>query len=142
MTWKQNKDQENRKVIALGGKPAKQHRLPLSIARVAMKKHKERDQKMQLEMINFVIYFLATESNTWTIWSNNGSRKVQDKRKSGGDKILTQGYFKKGILDVKHMLNQHTVPRENDQNPGPLRKGKTNNNANNNNKNKGKKKHH
>ncbi|XP_047332691.1 uncharacterized protein LOC124936251 [Impatiens glandulifera] len=132
MTWKQRKDLENRKVVALGGKPVKQHRLPLSIARVAMKKQKERDQKMQQE--NLILGRFGANNG-------NGSRKVQDKRKSGGDKGLrstTQGHFRNGILDVKHMINQPTAPRENDQNPGPLRKGKTNNG--NNKKNKGKKK--
>ncbi|XP_019185551.1 PREDICTED: uncharacterized protein LOC109180361 isoform X2 [Ipomoea nil] len=45
MTWKERKDLENKKVVSLGGKPPKKQRLPLSVARVMMKKQKEREQK-------------------------------------------------------------------------------------------------
>ncbi|KAL8235688.1 hypothetical protein R6Q59_016769 [Mikania micrantha] len=44
---------ENKKVASLGGKPPKNQRLPLSVARVMMKKQKERDQKMLQEVISF-----------------------------------------------------------------------------------------
>ncbi|KAL0406488.1 UNVERIFIED_CONTAM: hypothetical protein Slati_3962700 [Sesamum latifolium] len=49
MTWKEKKDLENRKVVSLGGKPPMKQRLPLSVARVTMKKQKEREEKLLQE---------------------------------------------------------------------------------------------
>ncbi|KAL0406485.1 UNVERIFIED_CONTAM: Tryptophan--tRNA ligase, cytoplasmic [Sesamum latifolium] len=51
MTWKEKKDLENRKVVSLGGKPPKKQRLPLSVARVTMKKQKEREEKLLQEVV-------------------------------------------------------------------------------------------
>ncbi|GJV79399.1 keratin, type I cytoskeletal 10-like protein [Tanacetum coccineum] len=44
MTQKEKKAMESRKVVSLGGKAPKKQRLPLSVARVKMKKQKEQDQ--------------------------------------------------------------------------------------------------
>ena len=51
MTWKERKELENRKVVPLGGKPLKKQILPLSLARVTMKKHKKREQKILQESL-------------------------------------------------------------------------------------------
>ncbi|KAI3860803.1 hypothetical protein MKX03_033905 [Papaver bracteatum] len=49
MTWKEKKALQNERVVSLGGKPVKKQRVPLSLARVTMKKQKERQQKMLQE---------------------------------------------------------------------------------------------
>ncbi|KAH7561062.1 hypothetical protein JRO89_XS10G0166100 [Xanthoceras sorbifolium] len=47
MTWKERKELENKRIVSLGGKATKKQRIPLSVARVPMKRQKEREQKMQ-----------------------------------------------------------------------------------------------
>ena len=49
MPQKQKKDLENKKVVLLGGKPPKKQRIRLTIARVTMKKQKEREEKLLQE---------------------------------------------------------------------------------------------
>ncbi|XAR56175.1 hypothetical protein NMG60_11036541 [Bertholletia excelsa] len=120
MTWKEKKELENRKVVALGGKPPKKQRLPLSVARVTMKKQKEREQKMLQEGL-----ILGRFGGNF-----GGERKVPEKRKPE-DKVLksTQGHFRNGVLDVKHLL-QPAAPKESDnsssyavKNKGKRKKG-------------------
>ncbi|XP_018855769.2 uncharacterized protein LOC109018034 isoform X2 [Juglans regia] len=60
VTWKERKEMENRKVIALGGK---KQRLPLSVARPMMKIQKEREQRMLQERL-----ILGQFIDSWTIW--------------------------------------------------------------------------
>ncbi|KAK3189074.1 hypothetical protein Dsin_028635 [Dipteronia sinensis] len=86
MTWKERKELENKRVVSLGGKPQKKQRLPLSVARVPMKRQKEREQKMQQEIAD--------------------PKKPTDKRRPE-DRVLksTEGRFRNGVLDVKHMLH-------------------------------------
>ncbi|CAN4115047.1 unnamed protein product [Withania somnifera] len=93
MTWKEKKELENKKVVALGGKPQKKQRLPLSVARVMMKKQKEREEKMQEE--NLVLGRFGGSS----------SRKAAGRRRPE-DRVLksTEGHFKNGVLDVKELL--------------------------------------
>ncbi|XP_020233267.1 uncharacterized protein LOC109813491 [Cajanus cajan] len=49
MTWKERKKIENRNVVSLGGKPPKNQRLPLSVARPMMKKQQEREQNRKAD---------------------------------------------------------------------------------------------
>ncbi|XP_057483693.1 uncharacterized protein LOC130770301 [Actinidia eriantha] len=107
MTWKERKDMENRKVAALGGKPPKQQRLPLSVARVPMKKQKEREQKMLQE--NLILTRFGGSFGY-------GSKKVTEKRKPE-DKVLkaTEGRFRNGVLEVNHLLRPAKT-KENDNN--------------------------
>ncbi|KAI3816884.1 hypothetical protein L1987_10668 [Smallanthus sonchifolius] len=99
MTWKQKKALENKKVVSLGGKPPKKQRLPLSVARVAMKKQKERDQKMLQENI--------------LLGQVGGKRGNRSKQASVShkpeDRVLmsTAGQFRNGILDVKDLLKSN-----------------------------------
>ncbi|XP_026413095.1 uncharacterized protein LOC113308861 [Papaver somniferum] len=52
MTWKEKKALQNERVVSLSGKPVKKQRVPLSLARVTMKKQKERQQKtLQEDMV-------------------------------------------------------------------------------------------
>ncbi|KAL7000019.1 hypothetical protein U1Q18_001169 [Sarracenia purpurea var. burkii] len=115
MTWKERKELENRKVVALGGKPPKKHRLPLSVARVTMKKQKEREKKI-LQESSILGRFGAK--------LGNDAKKVGEKRKPE-DKVLksTVGYFKNGVLDVKHLL-QPAATRESDNSTFAVDKGK------------------
>ncbi|CAM8939367.1 unnamed protein product [Rhodiola kirilowii] len=98
MTWKERKALENQKVVSLGGKPPKKQRLPLSVAKVPMKKQKERERKMLEENQLF--------GKFEGIARLQGVKKV-DKRKHDGDRGLkpTEGIFRNGVLDVKHLLN-------------------------------------
>ncbi|KAL6973437.1 hypothetical protein U1Q18_027621 [Sarracenia purpurea var. burkii] len=115
MTWKERKDLENRKVLALGGKPPKKHRLPLSVARVTMKKQKEREQKI-LQESSLLGQFGAK--------LGNDAKKVAEKRKME-DRVLksTVGNFRNGVLDVKHLL-QPTATRESHNSTFAVNKGK------------------
>ncbi|GMP91542.1 hypothetical protein CsSME_00042201 [Camellia sinensis var. sinensis] len=129
MTWRERKELENRKVVALGGKPPKKQRLPLSVARVTMKKQKERDQKTLQE--NLILGRFGAKLG-------NGTKKVGEKRKRE-DMVLksTEGHFRNGVLDVKRLMKQ-SAPKERDintyafDNEGKKKKGGK--------KNKGKKK--
>jgi hypothetical protein len=83
MTWKDKKALEDKKVTALGGKAQKMHRLPLSVARVQMKKQKDREEKM-LEQVTILGYeqlcsfdplqrlvfscIILAECDSWQIW--------------------------------------------------------------------------
>lgn len=129
MTWRERKELENRKVVALGGKPPKKQRLPLSVARVTMKKQKERDQKTLQE--NLILGRFGAKLGS-------GTKKVGEKRKRE-DMVLksTEGHFRNGVLDVKRLMKQ-SAPKERDintyafDNEGKKKKGGK--------KNKGKKK--
>ncbi|KAJ8751571.1 hypothetical protein K2173_016816 [Erythroxylum novogranatense] len=96
LTWKERKELENRKVVSLGGKPPKKQRLPLSVARVQMKKQKEQEKKMVEESL-----ILGRFGGR-----GGGTRKSWEKRKPE-DTVLrsTEGHFRHGVLDVKHLLN-------------------------------------
>ncbi|KZV19794.1 hypothetical protein F511_18793 [Dorcoceras hygrometricum] len=106
MTWKQKKDLENRKVVSLGGKPPKKHRLPLSVARVAMKKQKEREEKMLEE---------SAILRRFGVYTSSSSTKKTVERRRPEERVFktTEGYFKNGVLDVNHLL-QRSTPRVND----------------------------
>ncbi|CAK7327474.1 unnamed protein product [Dovyalis caffra] len=131
MTWKERKELENRKVVSLGGKPPKKQRLPLSVARVQMKKQKEREQKMleMKEQENMVLGRFG---------GGSGARRSVEKRKPE-DRMLrsTEGHFKNGILDVKHLLNR-TPSRDDGSSSHMTSKGKKQQHGGK--RNKGKKK--
>lgn len=97
MSWKDKKEIESKKIVSLGGKPQKKQRLPLSVARPIMKKQKEREQKMVQEHSNVRQFGgMASSSN---------SRRSLGKRKPE-EQVLksSEGFFKHGVLDVKHLL--------------------------------------
>lgn len=104
MTWKEKKELENRKVVSLGGKPPKKQRLPLSVARVTMKKQKERDEKMLQE--SSILGRFAGKLG-------GGTKRVEKKRKPE-DKVLksTVGNFRNGVLDVKDLLRTGGAPKD------------------------------
>ncbi|KAL6205301.1 hypothetical protein ACLB2K_022562 [Fragaria x ananassa] len=76
--------------------PPKKQRLPLSIARVVMKKQKDREQKQLQE--NVILGRFGGKSR-------GGSKRSVEKRRPE-DRVLraSEGYFKNGVLDVKHLL--------------------------------------
>ncbi|KAL2343056.1 hypothetical protein Fmac_004341 [Flemingia macrophylla] len=97
MTWKERKKIENRKVVSLGGKPPKNQRLPLSVARPMMKKQKEREQKMlQERMILGHFGGKLGGSSKRSAWKH----KPEDRGLKS-----SEGHFRNGILNVKHLLN-------------------------------------
>ncbi|WCJ27140.1 hypothetical protein M5689_008910 [Euphorbia peplus] len=108
MTWKEKKEMENRRVVSLGGKPPKKQRLPLSVARVQMKKQKEREEKIDEE--NMILGRFGAR------FSSRGSNKRSMERRKPEDRVLKSsvGHFKNGVLDVKHMLNGSSLSRGTD----------------------------
>ncbi|KAI3870220.1 hypothetical protein MKW92_002095 [Papaver armeniacum] len=95
MTWKEKKALQNERVVSLGGKPVKKQRVPLSLARVTMKKQKERQQKTLQEVVEDFYCFSSNRAP--------GKRKAEDC-------VLrsTDGYFKNGVLNVKHLLHNNS----------------------------------
>ncbi|XP_057786192.1 uncharacterized protein LOC131003662 [Salvia miltiorrhiza] len=116
MTWKQKKDLENKKVVSLGGKPPKKQRLPLSVARVAMKNQKGREGKMLQERAIL---------GRFGAYSSSSSKKVAERRPAE-DRILKsiQGNFRKGVLNVGHLLQPSAPEASNDKGRHPTGKGK------------------
>ncbi|KAJ9184296.1 hypothetical protein P3X46_004037 [Hevea brasiliensis] len=130
MTWKERKELENRKVVSLGGKPPKKQRLPLSVARVQMKKQKEREEKMLQE--NIILGRFGGKLG-------GGAKRSMEKRKQeNGVLRSSEGYFRNGVLDVKHMLNPASS-KDNDSSNHVFGKGKKKNKGSGK-KNRGKKK--
>lgn len=110
MSWKERKKLENEKVVSLGGKAPKKHRIPLSVGKFQFKKQKQREEKrMEEERI------LGRYSR-----HSSGRGKVEEKRKVE-DRVLkaSEGHFSKGVLNVKHLLGRK--PSEGGDGP-PLNK--------------------
>ncbi|CAN8318509.1 unnamed protein product [Cochlearia groenlandica] len=99
MTWKDRKALENQRVIELGGKPQKKQRLPLNVARVQMKKQKEREEKMSEQ--NMIL------GRFGGLLGGVSTKKPVEKKRKPEDRVLksTVGNFKGGVLDVRHMLH-------------------------------------
>ncbi|KAJ9553672.1 hypothetical protein OSB04_017717 [Centaurea solstitialis] len=104
MTWKEKKALENKKVVSLGGKPPKNQRLPLSVARVTMKKQKERDQKMLQE--NMILGQVGGKRG------NRSKRPSESRRPEDRVLMSTAGHFRNGILDVKELLKPGSSSRD------------------------------
>ncbi|CAL4959081.1 unnamed protein product [Urochloa decumbens] len=111
-TYKERKQIENRKVVELGGKAIKKHRTPLSVAKPALKNQKKRELK-KMEEEKLLGIFRKRDKNS----------KVQKTRPE--DRVLraTEGRFKNGILDVKHLLSK-PKPSTRDAPEPKMRKGK------------------
>ncbi|KAL9248318.1 hypothetical protein vseg_021655 [Gypsophila vaccaria] len=127
MTWKERKDLQNKKVVSLGGKPIKQPRLALNIARPQMKNQKIREQKKLQQDL------LCGRGESMVMKSTPKPRP--EKRKPENSVLKSsQGRFHNGVLDVKHLLKATPAPREEERGPPPISKG--------NKKKKGGKKNH
>ncbi|CAH8389380.1 unnamed protein product [Eruca vesicaria subsp. sativa] len=103
MTWKDKKALENQNVTQLGGKTQKKQRLPLSVARVQMKKQKDREDKM-LEQNMILGQFGGTSR-----------KKPAEKKTKPEERVLksTFGNFRGGVLDVKDLLRPGSYSRTN-----------------------------
>ncbi|KAK8914053.1 hypothetical protein KSP39_PZI023993 [Platanthera zijinensis] len=97
-TWKERKKLENKNVVALGGKPIKSHRMPLSVAKPMMKNIKRREEK-KMEEDKLLGIFSRHKNN---------HNKAENRRPE--DRVLksTEGYFNKGVLNVKHLLDRRS----------------------------------
>ncbi|XP_030505677.2 uncharacterized protein LOC115720655 [Cannabis sativa] len=126
MTWKEKKEFENMKVVSLGGKPSKQQRLPLSVAKPKMKKQKEREQKMLQERLILGRFGGSSSRN-----SGSGGKRSDVKRRRPEDRVLksSQGVFRKGVLDVKHLLS-HNPSRATEPSTQMFNKGRKTGNGN------------
>ncbi|CAA7050632.1 unnamed protein product [Microthlaspi erraticum] len=105
MTWKDRKALENQRVTELGGKPQKKQRLPLSVARVQMKKQKEREEKM-LENRSILGKFEGPLGVVTT-------KKPVERKRKPEERVLksTEGNFRSGVLDVRHLLHSGSSRR-------------------------------
>lgn len=112
MTWKERKDLQNKKVASLGGKAIKTQRLPLSVARPMMKNQKKREEKMLEQEI------LIGHCGENLI---KRTKKPEEKRRPE-DGVLksSEGRFRNGVLDVKHLLRAAPPSRDDDRGPPPM----------------------
>lgn len=101
LTWKERKKLENRNVVALGGKPTRSHRMPLSVAKPMMKNSRRREEKKM------------QEEKLLGLFTKHRSNSKAEKRQPE-DKVLkaTEGYFSKGVLNVKHLLEPKSVKKD------------------------------
>ncbi|CAI8588068.1 unnamed protein product [Vicia faba] len=112
MSWKERKKIEDRKVVSLGGKdaqctqfsisfsnmqPLKNQRLPLNVARPMMKKQKQREEKMLQERM-----ILGRFGGK--VGGSNSKKPVGKHKPEDRGLKLSEGRFRNGILDVKHLL--------------------------------------
>ncbi|XP_078444378.1 axoneme-associated protein MST101(2) protein [Wolffia australiana] len=102
MSWKERKAMENRKVVILGGKSPKRQRLPLSVAKVPMKRQKLREEKKLQEEILLGKFQRKKKPNK----QPNKWKKPEAHSLMAGD-----GIFKKGVLNVKHLLTSSAQPK-------------------------------
>ncbi|XP_021734261.1 uncharacterized protein LOC110700998 [Chenopodium quinoa] len=116
MTWKERKDLQNKKVVSLGGKAPKTQRLPLSVARPMMKNQKKKEEKMLQQEL------LLGHCGESLI---KRTKKPKEKRRPE-DGVLrsSEGRFRNGILDVKHLLKSAPPPRNDDHGPPMPSKGR------------------
>ncbi|KAG2289229.1 hypothetical protein Bca52824_048833 [Brassica carinata] len=96
---------ENQKVTGLGGKPQKKQRLPLSVARVQMKKQKEREEKMFEQNMIFGQF------------GGTSRKKPAENKHKPEERVLksTFGNFRGGVLDVNDLLRSGGSSRTNDR---------------------------
>uniref|UniRef100_A0A7C9A3J8 Uncharacterized protein n=1 Tax=Opuntia streptacantha TaxID=393608 RepID=A0A7C9A3J8_OPUST len=110
MTWKERKDLQNKKIVSLGGK-----RLPLSVARPMMKNQKAREQKMLEEAL------LLGHCGEQVVTSTK--KPVEKRKPEYGVLKSSEGHFKNGILDVKHLLKRAAPPTDDSRGPPMASKG-------------------
>ncbi|CAL0307455.1 unnamed protein product [Lupinus luteus] len=106
MSWKERKKIEDRKVVSLGGKPPKNQRLPLSVARPMMKKQKEREQKMLQEG-------MILKRFGGKLANSNKKRPVGKHRPEDRGLKSSEGHFRNGTLNVGHLLSSEHGTRTN-----------------------------
>lgn len=93
-TYKERKKIENRRVVELGGKAVKKHRTPLSVAKPALKNQKKREQRK------------IEEEKMLGMFRKRDSKNSKPQKTRPEDRVLraTEGHFKNGILNVKHLM--------------------------------------
>ncbi|OIW16299.1 hypothetical protein TanjilG_19015 [Lupinus angustifolius] len=106
MSWKERKKIEDRKVVSLGGKPPKNQRLPLSVARPMMKKQKEREQKMLQE--GMILGRFGGKLANSNKKRPTGKHKPEDRGLKS-----SEGHFRNGVLNVGHLLSSEHGTRTN-----------------------------
>lgn len=107
--------------------PLKNQRLPLSVARPMMKKQKQREEKMLQEVINSIILLFICLYNSYFLiipyicttcafqrmilgrfggkdGGSSGKKPAGKHKPEDRGLKLSEGRFRNGILDVKHLL--------------------------------------
>ncbi|KAG9455023.1 hypothetical protein H6P81_007927 [Aristolochia fimbriata] len=116
MSWKERKKFENQNVVALGGKPPKKQRIPLNIAKKMMKNEKRREEKKLAEGLILEQFGMRSSSNS--------NKEVKRKAEDRGLRA-TEGHFRNGVLNVKHLLQPNKSSKDNHSAPSYV-KGKKN----------------
>ncbi|KAL4183498.1 hypothetical protein AMTRI_Chr11g98530 [Amborella trichopoda] len=91
---------ENLGVAAFGGRPPKNQKIPINQAKLMKKNQLRRERKMLQEVSIRLACF-------GKLVFTKPARKLE-KRKAW-DRVLraTEGYFKNGVLNVKHLMEGH-----------------------------------
>ncbi|XP_077240055.1 axoneme-associated protein MST101(2) protein [Tasmannia lanceolata] len=100
MSWKERKELENQKVVTLGGKPPKKHRIPLNVATISMKKQKQREQKTLQE--GLILGRFGKQASNHRVEKHKAEDRVLK---------ASEGRFRKGVLNVKHLLGPASSSR-------------------------------
>ncbi|XP_031486199.1 uncharacterized protein LOC116254770 isoform X2 [Nymphaea colorata] len=106
LSWKERKKMEDQSVASLGGKPKKNCKMPVILGRNIMKKRQEKEQKLFEEGLIDQIPRKYTS-------------KSQKTRREDQVLKISQGNFRNGMLDVKHILRKdEAASRVEDHNHG------------------------
>ncbi|KAM7280610.1 hypothetical protein ACFE04_007744 [Oxalis oulophora] len=98
MTWREKKQLENQKIVELGGKAQKKQKRSLAVAIPMMKNQKKREQK-KLEQNLLLGQFEGNHSR------GGANKRFTEKRRPGDMSLkCSEGIFRNGVLDVKHLL--------------------------------------
>ncbi|GJN06497.1 hypothetical protein PR202_ga24227 [Eleusine coracana subsp. coracana] len=111
-TYKDRKKIENCRVVELGGKAVKKHRTPLSVAKPALKNQKKREVKKM------------EEEKMLGLFRRRDNKNSKPQKTRPEDRVLraTEGHFKNGILNVKHLMGP-SKPSNRDAPEPMMRKG-------------------
>ncbi|KAI5656699.1 hypothetical protein M9H77_25492 [Catharanthus roseus] len=97
--------------------PPKKQRLPLSVARVVMKKQKDREEKMKEESI-ILGRFGGNQRR------DSGKAVERSNRHEMNVLKSSEGHFRNGVLNVKHLLQPSSASKVGDDNKHAVNKGK------------------
>ncbi|CAN6478760.1 unnamed protein product [Victoria cruziana] len=94
MGWKERKKIEDQNVVSLGGKPKKNCKMPITLGRnIINKRQKKEEQLFQEGLVDRMPRKYMT---------NKGHKN----RPEGQVLKISQGNFRNGMLDVKHILRK------------------------------------
>ncbi|MQL89657.1 hypothetical protein Taro_022243 [Colocasia esculenta] len=113
MSWKERKELENRKVVALGGKVSKiRLNIPSEHLKLINRRNYRRCYLVDLTLVT-IDHSLFLETLICCFQDmylgrfqkkQPNERSEKQKNSEAGVLMASEGFFKKGVLDVKHLL--------------------------------------